>query len=103
VVVPYYPITRPLLQQIIKLQLSRVAKRVVANHKVPFTYDPAVAELIADRCTELERGARMVDAMITNGMLPDIGQEMLSRLADGRAVKKVQVGVADGNFTYAFD
>ena len=62
----------------------RVEKRVQENHKVPFTYDDSVPELIAQRCTELERGARMVDALITNTMLPEIGQEMLSRMMEGK-------------------
>src|SRR5258708_2671086 len=69
VVVPYYPISKDILQRIIKLNLSRVQKRVQENHKVPFTYDDSVPELIGQRCTELERGARMVDALITNAIL----------------------------------
>src|SRR5881296_2174086 len=89
VVVPYYPISKEVLQRIIKLNLSRVEKRVKENHKVPFTYDPSVPELIGQRCTELERGARMVDALITNTMLPEIGREFLSRLAAGSEIKRV--------------
>ena len=50
---------------------SRVEKRVKENHKVPFTYDDSVPELIGQRCTELERGARMVDALITNNAAGD--------------------------------
>jgi len=103
VVVPYYPISKEVLQRIIKLNLSRVQKRVQENHKVPFTYDDSVPELIGQRCTELERGARMVDALITNTMLPEIGRELLSRLAAGSAITRVHAGVKDGNFTFAFD
>jgi type VI secretion system protein VasG len=103
VVVPYYPISKDVLQRIIKLNLSRVEKRVKENHKVPFSYDPAVPELIGQRCTELERGARMVDAMITNTMLPEIGREFLSRLASGSEIKRVHVAAKDGNFSFAFD
>jgi type VI secretion system protein VasG len=103
VVVPYYPISKEILNSIIKLNLNRVAKRVKENHKVPFTYDDSVPELIGQRCTELERGARMVDALITNTMLPDIGREFLSRLASGSGVKQVHVSVKDGNFAYAFE
>jgi type VI secretion system protein VasG len=103
VVVPYYPISKEVLQRIIKLNLTRVAKRVLENHKVPFTYDDSVLELIGQRCTELERGARMVDAMITNTMLPEIGREFLTRLAGGNEVKRVQVSAKDGNFSFAFD
>jgi type VI secretion system protein VasG len=103
VVVPYYPISKEVLHRIIKLNLSRVEKRVKENHKVPFTYDDRVPELIGQRCTELERGARMVDALITNTLLPEIGREFLGRLASGTPASRVHVSVADGNFAFAFD
>jgi type VI secretion system protein VasG len=103
VVVPFYPISKDILQRIIKLNLSRVARRVQENHKVPFTYDDSVPELIGQRCTELERGARMVDALITNTMLPEIGREFLSRLAAGSEIKRVHVTIREGNFAFAFD
>src|SRR2546427_3055352 len=103
VVVPYYPISKEVLQRIIKLNLSRVEKRVKENHKVPFTYDESVPELIGQRCTELERGARVLDALITNTMLPEIGREFLSRLASGNEIKRVHVAAKDGNFAFAFD
>jgi type VI secretion system protein VasG len=103
VVVPFYPISKEMLRTIIKLNLSRVEKRVRQNHKVPFTYDKTVPELIANRCTELERGARMVDALITNSLLPEIGREFLTRLMSGSTINRVHVGAADGNFTFAFD
>src|SRR3954463_6321574 len=77
VVVPFYPISKEMLRQIIKLNLARLENRVQANHKVPFTYEETVPELISKRCTELERGARMVDALITNTLLPEIGREFL--------------------------
>jgi type VI secretion system protein VasG len=103
VVVPYYPISKEVLRSIIKLQLKRVQKRVMENHKVPMTIEPSAEELIASRCTELERGARMVDAMITQTLLPDIGKEFLTRLAEGKPVKRVDVSAKDGQFQYAFD
>jgi type VI secretion system protein VasG len=103
VVVPYYPISKDVMERIIKLNLARVGKRVQENHKVPFTYDAEVPVLIAKRCTELERGARMVDALITNTVLPEIGREILNRLVTGTPAQRVHVGVKDGNFTYAFD
>jgi len=102
-VVPFYPISKEMMRLIIKLNLSRVEKRVKENHKVPFTFDKSVPELIGTRCTELERGARMVEALITNNMLPEIGQEILARTVDNRPLHKVHIGVADGKFTYAYD
>ena len=101
-VLPFYPITKDMLKMIIGINLRKVEKRIVENHKVPFTYSPEVTELITQRCTELERGARMVDAMITNTMLPEIGRELLTRLAEGSPVTKVDISVKDGNFQYSF-
>jgi type VI secretion system protein VasG len=103
VVVPYYPISKEMLRTIIKLNLSRLEKRVLQNHKVPFTYEESVPELIANRCSELERGARMVDALITNTLLPEIGREFLNRLVNATPAKRVHVTTGDGNFKFAFD
>ncbi len=102
-VVPYYPISMEIMKAIIALNLRRVERRILDNHKIPFAYDPAVMDLIAKRCTELERGARLVDAMITNQLLPDIGRELLSRLADGREPKGIHLGVKEDAFTFTFD
>jgi type VI secretion system protein VasG len=102
-VVPYYPISKEMLKLIIGLNLKKVERRVRENHKVPFTYDPSVPELIAKRCTELERGARLVDAMITNQLLPEVARELLTRLAEGREVKRIHLDARDGNFEYSFD
>jgi type VI secretion system protein VasG len=103
VVVPFYPISKEMLKSIIRLNLSKVQKRVKENHKIPLTFDESVPELIATRCTELERGARMVEALITNNMLPEIGQEMLARIMDGKPAERIHIGAVDGNFSYAYD
>jgi len=102
-VVPYYPIGDDMLRQIIKLQLSRVGARVQEGHKIPFTSDPAAVDLIAARCTELDSGARAVDAIITRQMLPAIGKEILQRLMDARPLARVHVGVKGSEFEYAFE
>jgi type VI secretion system protein VasG len=102
-VIPYYPVTPEMLRTIIKLNLARLEKRVLANHKVPFTYTEAVPELISERCAELERGARIVDALITNTILPAIGREILTRLMNDSPIRRVHIDARDGQFSYAFD
>ncbi len=101
-VIPYYPISDDMLKAIIKLQLGRVGKRVQEGHKVPFTYDDTVVGAIAARCTELESGARNVDAIITRTLLPEISREMLTRMVEGETVKRVHIGLKDGGFRYEF-
>ncbi len=102
VVVPFYPISDDVLRLIIDLQLGRIGKRLQENHRIPFEYDQEVKDLIASRCTEVESGARMVDAILTHTLLPTISTEFLNRLVAGEEVKKVQVKVKDGEFDYAF-
>jgi type VI secretion system protein VasG len=103
VVIPYYPLSDKIIGAIGKLQLGRIAKRMQENHKVPFTYDDAVVKLIASRCTEQESGGRMIDAILTNTVLPRISEEFLQRLVDGKSISKVHMTVNGGEFEYAFE
>ena len=81
----------------------RIEKRIKENHKVPFGYDDEVVKLIVSRCTELESGGRMVDAILTNTMLPAISEEFLTRMVEGKSISRVQVQVKDGDFAYEFE
>jgi type VI secretion system protein VasG len=103
VVIPYYPLSDEMLKSIIRLQLSRVQKRVLANRDVPLTYGDDVVNLIASRCTELESGGRMVDAILTQTLLPEISKEFLNRMLDGAPSVGVKIGVKDAEFTYTFE
>jgi type VI secretion system protein VasG len=103
VTIPFYPLSDAMVESIARLQLGRIEKRVRSNHGVPFTYSKEVVDLIRSRCTELESGGRMIDAILTNTVLPTISEQFLTRMLEGRAVNGIRVGVADGQFTYAFD
>ena len=103
VVIPYYPLNDEMLGAIIRLQLGRIARRVRESHKIPFTYDDEVVQLIASRCTELESGGRMIDAILTNSVLPAISGEFLRRMMEGAPVAKVHVAISSGEFSYEFD
>ena len=103
VVIPYYPLSDAMLGSIIRLQLGRIAKRISDGHKIPFSFSDEVVQLIASRCTELESGGRMIDAILTNSMLPAISTEFLNRLLAGTPATRVQVSVDAGEFTYLFE
>ncbi|MCC6247266.1 MAG: type VI secretion system ATPase TssH [Rubrivivax sp.] len=103
VTIPYYPLSDEMLGRIVKLQLGRIQRRVQQRWKVPFEVGDDVIELVVSRCTESESGGRMIDAILTNTMLPDVSRAFLQRMLEGQAVGGVRVGVADGNFSYQFD
>ncbi|WP_343115928.1 type VI secretion system ATPase TssH [Ostreiculturibacter nitratireducens] len=103
VTIPYYPLSPDMIGKITQLQLNRITKRVRESHGVPFEYTDAVVNEIVGRCQELESGGRMIDAIVTNTMLPDISAEFLRRMMEGADVSRVAVDVKDGEFTYAFE
>jgi type VI secretion system protein VasG len=92
-----------MLGQIVKLQLGRIKKRVEARYKIPFEVSDEVVKLVVSRCTESESGGRMIDAILTNTMLPDISREFLTRLMQDRPITRVVVTVVDSDFAYGFD
>jgi len=90
------------LAMIVRLQLGRIKKRVEARYKIPFAFTEEVVKLVVSRCTESESGGRMIDAILTNTMLPDISREFLQRMLAGQAIERVEVGVAGSDFHYNF-
>lgn len=103
VTIPYYPLSPDMIAAITRLQLERIRRRVQDTRGVPLSYTDAVVDEITSRCQELDSGGRMIDAIVTNTMLPDISTEMLNRMLEGRAVTRVAIDITGGEFTYAFD
>ncbi len=102
IVIPYYPLGPTMVENIIRLQLGRIQKRIEQTRKIPVSYDESVVNLIAGRCSELESGGRMIDAILTNTMLPAISHEFLNRMMTGQAVTRLHVSAANGDFRYDF-
>ena len=103
VTIPYYPLSPDMIAKITVLQLNRIKKRVSESHNVPFEYTDAVVDKIVERCQELESGGRMIDAIVTNTMLPDISAEFLRRMMEGKEVTRVAIDVEDEEFSYGFE
>jgi type VI secretion system protein VasG len=102
VVVPYYPVRDEALKKIIVLKLGKIQRRVQENHKISLTYDDKLIEEVARRCTEVESGARNVDNILTNSLLPDISRQILGRMAEGEKLNSIHVSIgSDGAFEYA--
>jgi type VI secretion system protein VasG len=100
IVIPYYPLSDAMIDLIIRLNLQRIGRRIGESHDVPFTWDDEVVKLVASRCTEHESGGRMIDAILTNTLLPALSGEFLTRMLEGRPVERVHVGAEGGEFSY---
>ena len=102
-IVPYFPVRDEALKQIIRLKLGKIQRRLMETHKVALVYDDALLNEVAARCTEVESGARNVDNILSNTMLPELSRQILTQLAGGESSNRVTVSVADGALTYAWD
>jgi type VI secretion system protein VasG len=103
IVIPYYPLSPTMIENIVGLQLDRIRNRIEETRKVSVTYDQSVVSLVASRCTETESGGRMIDAILTNTMLPAISRELLIRMMSGQPVKRLHLSAEKGDFHYDFD
>ncbi|RUR68355.1 type VI secretion system ATPase TssH [Variovorax guangxiensis] len=102
VVVPYYPLHAEALHRIIRLQLDRIATRLQANHGIALAYDDSAVELVARRCTAIESGGRMIDAILTHTILPRLSEEVIGATVSARKLSGVQLSAADDDFRYEF-
>jgi type VI secretion system protein VasG len=101
VIIPYFPIRDESMKLIINLKLGKIKRRIHENHKIDLTYDEALVNEVAKRCTEVESGARNVDNILTNTLLPEISRQLLGRMAEGGTMERIHVGIgADGSFVY---
>jgi type VI secretion system protein VasG len=102
VTVPYFPLRDESMRQIVTLKLGKIQRRIRENHRIELSYDPAVVAEVAKRCTEVESGARNVDNILTNTMLPDISRYLLSRMAERQKPSAIHVSVGTGGaFAYS--
>jgi type VI secretion system protein VasG len=101
VIIPFHPVRDENLKQIVRLKLNKVRRRIADSHHVKLEYDEAVVDAVAARCTEVESGARNVDNILTNTLLPEISTRLLEQMATGEGIGTITVGVGDdGALTY---
>jgi type VI secretion system protein VasG len=101
IVVPYFPVRDEALKKIVRLKVGKIQRRIQENHKISMDVDETVIEEVAKRCTEVESGARNVDNILSNTMLPEISRQVLARMAEESPMDRIKIGVGpDSNFTY---
>ena len=100
VAIPYYPLSDKIMGDIIRLQIGRIQKRVNEHYGVELQYGDEVVTAIAERCTQIESGGRMIDAILTNSILPKISEEFLNRTIEGKPFGNLLLGADATGFTY---
>ncbi|MEQ6250656.1 type VI secretion system ATPase TssH [Sulfitobacter sp. HNIBRBA3233] len=103
VTIPYYPLNDAMIEAITGHKLRSLSKRLGEGYGAELVVDPSALQVIKDRCTEIESGGRMIDAILTNTLMPELSRRILNYRLEGRDLHKVTVsGGADG-FAYDFE
>jgi type VI secretion system protein VasG len=105
VVVPYLPLGEAQLSAIVRLKLARLQARFADQRQAELTWDEDVAAFLTARCRTTDAGARAVDHLLTNTLLPDLSAAVLDRLAEGLPIEAVHIKVdpSAGTLCYRFD
>jgi type VI secretion system protein VasG len=99
-IIPYYPLSDSVLRLIVGLKLNKIIRRLKQVYNAELTHGPELIEAIAQRCTEVESGARNVDNIISKTMLPELSAQILGKMAAGEEFSQVKVSLEDGEFRY---
>ena len=102
VLVPYYRLQDADVKLIVDMKLARLAERFAGNHHARFTWDDAVSAAITARCTEVDSGARNIDFILTQTVLPQLSTLVLERIATASNFSAVHMTVGGRDFAYSF-
>jgi type VI secretion system protein VasG len=92
VIVPYYPLGESEIVRIVDLKLRSIQRRIRENHAAELTFDDGLIESLAGRCNP-ESGAREIDQILTQTLLPELSGRILERMAKGVSFTKIHVSV----------
>ena len=87
-VVPYYPVSGPVLRELIEIKLQRLAERLT-RRRLDFSHCQALVDHLAERCTQSDSGARLIDYLLDSHVLPLIADRLLDAMAAGESLKRV--------------
>ena len=94
-IVPFHILPPDILKEIVVLKLKKVGNRLEDSHKMKFQYGDDVVNLIANRCTEVETGARNIDHIIRQTLLPMLSTSLLEKMSEGPLPDTVRVAIDD--------
>ena len=87
-VIPYLPLSESGLKKIIQLKLQKIQVRVQQQYQVQLVYTPEIEEEILNACQQQNIGARQIDQMLSNEVLPVLSRYFLDGLFKPKSRKR---------------
>jgi len=102
IITPYYPLSDTVLRTLITMRLKKIVDRAHSVYGAKLSYGEDVVDLILERCQERESGGRVIDAILTNTVLPKLSETFLKAKLDGTKIADVSLLVESNDFVYKF-
>ena len=81
-VIPLRPLDEQALEQIIALKLDQVAQRLHDAHGMTLHCTPQVLAHLSGQCTRSQSGARAINTLIEQQLMPGVSRQLLQFMVD---------------------
>ncbi len=95
-VIPYKNLSMDALKKIAKLKLGSI-KRQMRRKEIEFDYDDRLLDHIVALSNATETGARNLELIINNNIMPKLSKALLESMLEERVLKKIRLSIDDMN------
>jgi type VI secretion system protein VasG len=95
--VPYRPLSAEALVAIVRMKLDKVAQRIARRFGVPLVCDDTLVAELVRACQSPDAGARNIDSLLDQQILPVLSRELLVRVANQQVPDGIRVSFSDGD------
>lgn len=102
-IVPFLTLGDEVLKKIARIKLGKVVRRLADAHDMSLEVEDSVYDAIVSRCQQVDIGARQVDHILDQAVLPELSRRLLEQMGEDEMPSSVTMGTNDeGEFTYTF-
>ncbi|TKC88045.1 type VI secretion system ATPase TssH [Trinickia terrae] len=98
----YRPLDAAALAAIVQMKLAKIGERLRRQYGIALSCDASLGAALAHACLVRESGARNIDALLNQQILPSVSRELLARMSAGAMPSSIRLS-ASGDGTLAID
>jgi len=83
-VIPFYPLHPDTMRKIVDIKLNKIRERLETVYRMGLEVEPAVGDAIASRCDVMTTGARNINLIINETILPEIARRLLEVMGEDK-------------------
>jgi type VI secretion system protein VasG len=93
----YRPLSAEAMATIVRIKLGKVADRIARRFGVPLRCDDALVAELVRACLLPDSGARNIDSLLDQQILPVLSRELLARMAGEQAPKSICLSFSEAD------